>query len=224
MKPYIVAITGASGVVYGLRLLEVLGEQKVPVELVISDTARVVMKEELRDCPLPAGRQAVFEGLSPLFDKGDRHPLRNAQGEPVPITLHGFHDFTAPIASGSYPVEGMVIIPCSMGTLGAVASGLSQNLIHRAADCTIKEGRKLILVPRETPLSAIHLENMLKLSRLGVRIVPAMPAFYSGQQSVRELIDFLVGKVLDQMGIPHALYPRWVGKSRDSFLGTRDSF
>jgi 4-hydroxy-3-polyprenylbenzoate decarboxylase len=115
-----------------------------------------------------------------------------------------------------------------MGTLGAIASGLSQNLIHRAADCTIKEGRKLILVPRETPLSAIHLENMLKLSRLGVRIVPAMPAFYSGPpvkqdgarpfsrgglQSVQELIDFMVGKVMDQMGIPHALYPRWVGSN-----------
>ncbi|OGX11568.1 MAG: hypothetical protein A2351_00365 [Omnitrophica bacterium RIFOXYB12_FULL_50_7] len=212
MKPYIVAITGASGVVYGIRLVEVLAEQKIPVELVISDTAKIVMKEE--------GNYPGFEGLSLLVDKGDRHPLKNAQGEPVPakkvpvplVHVHDFNDFTAPIASGSYPVEGMVVIPCSMGTLGAIASGLSQNLIHRAADCTIKEGRKLILVPRETPLSAIHLENMLKLSRLGVRIVPAMPAFYSGQQSVQELVDFLVGKVLDQMGIPHALFPRWVGK------------
>ena len=194
MKPYIVAITGASGVVYGMRLLEVLAEQKIPVELVISDTARIVMKEEL-------GIEAGEGDLLTKLGIGDANKIH----------LHDFKDFTAPIASGSYPTEGMVVIPCSMGTLGAIASGLSQNLIHRAADCTIKEGRKLILVPRETPLSAIHLENMLKLSRLGVRIVPAMPAFYSGQQSIQELIDFMVGKTLDQMGIPHALYPRWVG-------------
>ena len=98
-----------------------------------------------------------------------------------------------------------------MGTLGAIASGLSQNLIHRAADCTIKEGRKLILVPRETPLSAIHLENMLKLARLGVRIVPPMPAFYGAQQTVSDMVDFVAGKVLEQMGVSHTLYPRWTG-------------
>lgn len=203
MKPYVVAMTGASGAVYGVRLLQALAEAGVPVELVISDTAKIVLKEELgagditQDnlrCLAPGLRD-----LTPDVMKG--------------IHWNDFHDFTSAIASGSYPTEGMVVIPCSMGTLGAIASGLSQNLIHRAADCTIKEGRKLILVPRETPLSAIHLENMLKLSRLGVRIVPAMPAFYSGQQSVQELIDFMVGKTLDQMGIPHMLYPRWVGTS-----------
>jgi len=194
LKPYIIAITGASGSVYGVRLLQVLAEMAVPVELVISDTAKIVMKEE--SVLIPDHLQIVSDHAS----------------ERSGIHWNDFHDFTAPIASGSYPAEGMVVIPCSMGTLGAIASGLSQNLIHRAADCTIKEGRKLILVPRETPLSAIHLENMLKLSRLGVRIVPAMPAFYSGQQTVQELIDFMVGKTLDQMGIPHALYPRWIGK------------
>ena len=204
MKPYIVAITGASGAVYGVRLVQALSEAGVPVELVISDTAKIVMKEELG---LEAGPSDFLRSLN----------IENT----AKIHLHVFHDFTAPIASGSYPTEGMVVIPCSMGTLGAIASGLSQNLIHRAADCTIKEGRKLILVPRETPLSAIHLENMLKLSRLGVRIVPAMPAFYSGQQSIQELIDFMVGKTLDQMGIPHALYPRWVGKI-DHELQTTD--
>ncbi len=193
MKPYIVAITGASGAVYGVRLLEVLAEQKVPVELVISDTAKFVMKEE---------GQVLASGTGPGSESG-----------PVPfVTIHDFRDFTAPIASGSYPTEGMVIVPCSMGTLGAIASGLSQNLIHRAADCTIKEGRKLILVPRETPLSAIHLENMLKLARLGVKIVPPMPAFYTNQKSIQDLVDFVVGKILDQMGVPHMLYPRWVGK------------
>lgn len=187
MKPWILAITGASGVVYGMRLLEVLVEQKIPVELVVSDTAKIVMREEL-------GSDARLPEASRCF------------------RMHGFHDFTAPIASGSYPTEGLVIVPCSMGTLGAIASGLSQNLIHRAADCTIKEGRKLILVPRETPLSAIHLENMLKLARLGVKIVPPMPAFYSGQKNISDLVGFVVGKILDQMGVSHMLYPRWVGK------------
>ena len=222
MKPYIVAMTGASGAVYGVRLLQVLCEAGVPVELVISDTAKIVMREELgiedsqMSSPNACLGQVGDPGLSatrprtdPSFG-GDSRLRGNDKGGM--IHLHEFKDFTAPIASGSYPTEGMVIIPCSMGTLGAIASGLSQNLIHRAADCTIKEGRKLILVPRETPLSAIHLENMLKLSRLGVRIVPPMPAFYGAQQTVSDLVDFVVGKVLDQMGISHALYPRWIGK------------
>jgi len=187
-------MTGASGSTYGVRLLQTLIEMKIPVEFVVSDTAKIVLREE--PVYIPDHLRGVFDRTSEVSG----------------VHWNDFHDFTAPIASGSYPAEGMVVIPCSMGTLGAIASGLSQNLIHRAADCTIKEGRKLILVPRETPLSAIHLENMLKLSRLGVRIVPAMPAFYSGQQTVQELVDFMVGKTLDQMGIPHALYPRWVGK------------
>ncbi len=202
-------MTGASGAIYGVRLLEVLAEQKIPVELVISDTAKIVMKEEMGIDYSPMSFPHVLSGNpcpgSPIKAFGD-----DKKGT---IRIHDFHDFTASIASGSYPVEGMVVIPCSMGTLGAIASGLSQNLIHRAADCTIKEGRKLILVPRETPLSAIHLENMLKLSRLGVRIVPPMPAFYAGQKSIQDLVDFVVGKILDQMGISHMLYPRWVGKT-----------
>ena len=211
MKSYIVAITGASGAIYGIRLLEVLAEQGIAVELVISDTARIVMKEEL-------GIESITQdNLCDLIStQGNTRCLNSGLRDLTPgvvkgIHLHDFKDFTAPIASGSYPTEGMVIIPCSMGTLGAIASGLSQNLIQRAADCTIKEGRKLILVPRETPLSAIHLENMLKLSRLGVRIVPPMPAFYGAQQTVSDMVDFVVGKVLDQMGISHALYPRWIG-------------
>jgi len=178
-------MTGASGAIYGIRLLRFFEENKIPVEIVISDAAKIVMLEELGSAGEIAG--------------GDC------------LRTHDFLDFTAPIASGSYPTAGMVIIPCSMGTLGAVASGLSQNLIHRAADSTIKEGRKLVLVPRETPLSAIHLENMLKLARLGVKIVPPMPAFYGQQKTVGDLVDFVVGKVLDQLEIPHMLYPRWVG-------------
>jgi 4-hydroxy-3-polyprenylbenzoate decarboxylase len=224
MKPYVVAITGASGVIYGLRLLEVLAEQKVPVELVVSDTAKIVMREEMGIEYSPTSFPHVFSGNpfpgSPIvaFPAVGRDPAKGGGGDDKEklMRIHGFHDFTASIASGSYPTEGMVIIPCSMGTLGAIASGLSQNLIHRAADCTIKEGRKLILVPRETPLSAIHLENMLKLSRLGVKIVPPMPAFYSGQQKIADLVDFVVGKVLDQMGVPHMLYPRWTGPIANS--------
>ncbi len=232
MKPYIVAITGASGILYGVRLLQVLAEQKVPVELVISDTARIVIKEELGIDIFgsKSGREicellgiGATDGSSsnaligdpnagfPLEARGNDKSGVCGNDSMETIHFHSFKDFTAPIASGSYPAEGMVVVPCSMGTLGAIASGLSQNLIHRAADCTIKEGRKLVLVPRETPLSAIHLENMLKLARLGVRIVPAMPAFYSGQKEVHELVDFVVGKIMDQLGIPHALYPRWVG-------------
>lgn len=190
MKPIIVGMTGASGVLYGVRLVKILLEMDRKVDLVISEPARLVIREEMG------------KAHSEIFPSSAN------------LELHSPKDFSAPIASGSYPVEAMIIIPCSMGTLGAIASGLSQNLIHRAADCVIKEGRKLVLVPRETPLSAIHLENMLKLARLSVSIVPAMPGFYSGAESLSEVVDFMVGKVLDQIGISHALYPRWVGMTK----------
>lgn len=198
MKPTIVAMTGASGAVYGIRLVKALAELGHEIALVISEAARLVIKEEIG---ISLKGYAQCEAMSELF--GDDIATR--------VTAYSPKDLAAPIASGSYPTEGMVIVPCSMGTLGALASGVCQNLIHRAADCTLKEGRKLVLVPRETPLSAIHLENMLKLSRLGVRIVPAMPGFYSGTPSVEGMIDFVVGKTLDQLGIVHSLYPRWVG-------------
>ena len=201
MKPYVVAITGASGVVYGVRLVQAMLDLGYEMALVISEQARVVLREEMGIEP----QDVVYsEGLVKIFGPQAKERIK----------LYAPKDFTAPIASGSYPVEGMVIIPCSMGTLGAIANGISQNLIHRAADCILKEGRKLVLVPRETPLSAIHLENMLKLARLGVGMVPPMPAFYSGAESVQEMIDFITGKVLDQLGIAHALYPRWVGSQK----------
>ena len=198
MKPYIVGITGASGVQYAVRLIQVLGELELPVELVISDAARLVFSEELDISPKSFNRK---ESLAEVFGAQVIQKLN----------VYSPKDFTAPIASGSYPVQGMMIVPCSMGTLGAIANGLSQNLIHRAADCVLKEGRKLVLVPRETPLNAIHLENMLKLSRLGVGMVPAMPGFYSGAASLEDMVDFLVGKILDQFEITHTLYPRWTG-------------
>lgn len=197
-KNLIVALTGASGTLYGIRLVQVLAELGYPVSLVISDSARLVIREE----------QGI--ALKSLTRKQD---LTEIFGEAVlhRVTPYSVKDFTASIASGSFPTAGMIIMPCSMGTLGSIAAGVSQNLIHRAADCILKEGRKLVLVPRETPLNAIHLENMLKLSKLGVSMVPAMPGFYGGAKTISELVDFLVGKVLDQFHIEHTLYPRWTG-------------
>ena len=196
--PYIVAMTGGSGVIYGVRLVEELLNLGHRVSLVISEAGRLVIREEMGIT------------VKSLSQTKDLVSLFGEQGEDR-LEVFSPKDFTAPIASGSYPTHGMVIIPCSMGTLGAVANGISQNLIHRAADCVIKEGRKLVMVPRETPLNAIHLENMLKLSRIGVRMVPAMPGFYSGAESLQDIVDFMVGKVLDQFDMTHTLYPRWTG-------------
>lgn len=196
IKPYVIGMTGASGMVYAFRLLRFLLNAGYGAEIVISDAAKAVIRQEM---------SADFEreGLAGILGE------QGCAVSPGLWRLHDVHDLLSPLASGSYPVEAMVIIPCSMGTLGSISSGISQNLIHRAADCAIKEGRKLVLVPRETPFSAIHLENMLKLARLGVSIVPPVPAFYTAPKSLEDLVDFVVGKVLDQLGIVHALYSRW---------------
>ncbi len=192
------AITGASGAVYGLRLAQELLGAGIRVSLVVSPAGRLVLGEEegVELPPDPAGQRLIL---------GDRF------GSPELLSCYGENDFLAPLASGSAAPDAMVIAPCSMGTLGRVAAGLSGNLIERAADVTIKEGRPLILVPRETPLSVIHLENMLKLARLGVRMVPPMPGFYGHPRTVAELVDFVVGKVLDQLGLEHSLSTRWGG-------------
>jgi 4-hydroxy-3-polyprenylbenzoate decarboxylase len=192
---WVVGITGASGSIYGVRLARELLKAGVEVQLVISDSGWRVLKEELgwnaskRSAALElAFGDAVSDGRLRLYPNGD---------------------IGANIASGSYRVQGMVIAPCSMGTLSAVAHGSSDNLMTRAADVMMKEGRRLILMPRETPLHAIHLENMLKLSRMGVSIVPAMPAFYYGPRTMGDLVDFLVGKLMDVMGLEHRLFRRW---------------
>ena len=196
-KPFVVALTGASGVIYGIRLVEALTEAGREIALIISESARTVIREEL-DIELGDLKSPRLEKIF--------------KPETLERTAYYHHgDFTAPIASGSYPTEGMFVVPCSTTTLGRIAAGISQSLIDRAAECAIKEGRKLVIVPRETPLSAIHLENMLKLARLGVAIVPAMPGFYSGPNAMDEMIDFVAGKALDQLSIPHGLYRRWVG-------------
>jgi 4-hydroxy-3-polyprenylbenzoate decarboxylase len=191
------ALTGASGMPYGMRLLECLLAAGVHVQLVVSQAARIVAKQEL-DLALPARPEDVRKLLF------ERYP--HARG---PLQVFGHEDWYAPIASGSSAADAMVVCPCSMGTLGAIASGLADNLIERAADVMLKERRKLVLVPRETPLSAIHLENMLKLSRAGAVVMPPNPGFYGHPRSVADLVDFVVARILDQIAVPHALLPRW---------------
>lgn len=194
-KRWVIGITGASGAIYGIRLIEELLSAGLHVHLVVTEAGWRVLKEELGW--ETSRRQAALEQL---FGK----ELSTGQ-----LQFHPNADIGASIASGSFRVEGMVIIPCSMGSLAALANGISDDLLTRAGDVMLKEGRPLLLVPRETPLHAIHLENMLKLSRLGVRIIPAMPAFYYKPQTMDEMINFLVGKVLDNMSIEHTLYRRW---------------
>ncbi|PZE21948.1 UbiX family flavin prenyltransferase [Paenibacillus xerothermodurans] len=192
-KPWVVGITGASGAAYGVRLCLYLLSQGEDIHLLVTDAGWRVLKEELG------------------WDAARRKETLDAQFGSAPGTLryHPIQDIGASTASGSFQTRGMIIIPCSMGTLSGIAHGASDNLLERTADVMLKEGRPLIIVPRETPLHAIHLENMLKLARMGVRIIPAMPAFYQGPQTVSDMVDFLVGKVLDSIGVEHELYKRW---------------
>ena len=194
MKRLIVGITGASAVVYGVRLLEVLTKQsEFEVHLTIS----------------ASGARALCEELQIQIDI-DNFRLESLIGvSSACVVYHHQSDIGAAIASGSFRTDGMIVVPCSMGTVASIASGISRNLIHRAADVCIKERRKLVIVPRETPLSAIHLENMLKLSRLGVCVLPAMPGFYHYPKTVDDQINFVVTKILDQFGMDTGLIQRW---------------
>jgi len=190
-----IGMTGASGAVYGVELVRALLEREYEVHLVISDAGWRVLKDELG---WDAARRS--ESLAAAFGNP---PERGV------LVHYPPNDVGAAIASGTFRCRGMAIVPCSMGTLAAIATGAADNLLTRAAAVAMKEGRPLIIVPRETPLSAIHLENMLKLARLGVRVIPAMPAFYTKPRDLADVVRFMVGKVLDQMGIDHELYPRW---------------
>jgi len=191
------AFTGASGMPYGLRLLECLLAARCRVYLVYSTAAQVVAKQEC-GLTLPSQpREAVR-----LFS--ERYGARDGQ-----LSVFARDDWLAPMASGSNPGDAMVVCPCSMGTLGAIANGLADNLIERAADVMLKERRPLVLVPREAPLSVIHLDNMLKLARAGAVILPPAPGFYMRPQSVADLVDFVVARVLDQLHVPHDLVRRW---------------
>lgn len=178
-----IAITGASGVVYGKRLLEELQNKKVETHLVISQAAKQIIKHELGTSE---------KTLEQLADH-----------------LHEIDDWSSPIVSGSFKTDGMVIVPCSMKTLAGIAHGFAENVILRAADVMLKEKRRLILVPRETPLNSIHLRNMLDLANMGVHIVPAMPAYYHKPEKIGDLVDFVVGRILDILEIEHTLYQRW---------------
>jgi 4-hydroxy-3-polyprenylbenzoate decarboxylase len=191
------ALTGASGMPYGLRLLECLVAAEVRVYLLCSQAAHVVAKQEL-DLVIPA-----------RAPDAERMFIERYRAQPGQIRVFAREDWFSPVASGSSPVDAMAICPCSMGTVAAVAAGLSDSLIERAADVMLKERRKLVLVPREAPFSTLHLENLLRLSRAGAVIVPASPGFYHRPKTVQDLVDFLVARVLDQLGVKHQLLDRW---------------
>ncbi|GAC41858.1 UbiX family flavin prenyltransferase [Paenibacillus popilliae] len=194
-KRYVVGITGASGAIYGIRLAECLLQAGCIVHLLVTDAGWRVLKEEL-GWEVNRRQEAIERAFREQADR---------------IVYHPIQDIGASIASGSYRVQGMIIMPCSMGTLSSLAHGSSDNLMGRAADVMMKEGRPLIVVPRETPVHAIHLENMLQLAHMGVRIIPAMPAFYYHPKTLDDIVNFLVGKVLDTLDIRHQLFRRWGG-------------
>jgi 4-hydroxy-3-polyprenylbenzoate decarboxylase len=192
----VLAMTGASGAPYGVRLLEVLLRAGQTVHLTMSRAATEVLAHEM-------GRIVRLDQfvLADLLDETDPGPGQ--------VHYHHFQDYQAGIASGSFLTAGMVVCPCSMGTAAAIAHGLSQNLIHRAADVHLKERRRLVLVPRETPLSAIHLRNLAACAEAGAVVLPAMPAFYSRPASLQDAIDFIVARICDQLGVEHKLLKRW---------------
>lgn len=191
------ALTGASGMPYGIRLLERLLAADRQVYLLYSQVAQIVAQQEM-DMSLPSRPQEAELFFNQLYN------LPEGQ-----LRIFGREEWFAPVASGSNPADAMVICPCSMGALAAIAAGMSQKLIERAADVMLKESRPLIIVPRETPFSTIHLENMLKLARCGVTILPANPGFYHHPQTIQDMVDFVVARVLDHLGVEHALMPRW---------------
>ncbi len=191
------ALTGASGMPYGVRLLECLLRAGTRVYLLYSQAAQIVARQEMQlQLPGRAADAAAF--FAERFG-----------AQPGQLQAFGREEWFSPVASGSNPADAMVVCPCTVGTLAAIAAGLADNLIERAADVMLKEGRKLVLVPRETPLSAIHLENMLRLARAGAVILPANPGFYHHPASVQDLVDFVVARVLDHVGVTHQLLPRW---------------
>ncbi len=196
-KTITLAITGASGAQYGLRLLECLLAQQCKVYVMISRAAQVVINTET-DLALPGTPSEQQQFLTDLYNANEGQ-----------LRVFGREQWMAPVASGSGAPSRMVVCPCSTGTLSAIACGASNNLIERAADVALKERRQLILVPREAPYSEIHLEHMLKLTRMGAVVIPASPGFYNKPQSVADMIDFVVARILNQLGFPHALMPAW---------------
>lgn len=205
MKPIVLAMTGASGVPYSVRLLEILVKEGLEVHLVASPAASEVFRAEMGISLNP--KLPRLEELICARNPDDQSELLSKATKQLHI--HGYQDFSAGIASGSFRTQGMVVCPCSMGTLAAIAGGLSTNLIQRSADVHLKERRRLIVVPRETPLSAIHLQNMLRLQEAGGIVMPAAPGFYHRPQSVEDLVDFLVMRICDHLDVSVSLVNRW---------------
>lgn len=193
----VVAITGASGSIYGLRLADELLKKGGDVNLIISPSGFLVIEQEL-GLRLGKSKKEIEAGLKKYFKKSSGH-----------LKYHSHNDLLSLLASGSSSRKDIIICPCSMGTLARIAAGISGNLIERTADVVLKEKGRLVIVPRETPLNQIHLENMLKLCKMGVHIIPAMPAFYQKPKAIGDMVDFVVGKILDAMGIENNLYRRW---------------
>lgn len=195
IRHFVVAITGASGSVYGLRLISELLRSGERVSLILTSAGRQVMNHETGlewSAEIKVQRQQVQEYFASIA-----------------VDCLAIDDFWAGAASGSAAADAMIVAPCSMGTLGRIAAGLSGNLLERAADVMLKERRSLLLVPRETPFNNIHLENLLRLSQSGAIILPAMPGFYHGPETIEDLVDFVVGKILDQLDVQHSLFTRW---------------
>jgi 4-hydroxy-3-polyprenylbenzoate decarboxylase len=197
LPPIAVAITGASGTAYELRLLDCLVEADRDIYLMISQAGQVVLRMET-ELDVPNRPQEAERFFTEYYG-----------AEPGQIRVFGRQEWTAPVASGSNPPAAMVICPCTTGTLATVAAGMCNDLIDRAADVMLKEGRKLLLVVRETPFSIVQLENMLRLARAGAVIMPANPGFYNRPESVDDLVDFMVARILDHLGVAHELAPRW---------------
>jgi flavin prenyltransferase len=196
-----IAVTGASGAVYATRTVAALLERGLHIELIVSDYGRRLLRDEL-------GERATIDQLMPFLT--DKYGDGVAAGT---VTVHSNRDLGATIASGSHGCSGMAIVPCSMKTLAAVAHGLSRNLIERAADVMLKEQRRLVIVPRETPMSLPQLRNMVLCAEAGAMILPAMPAFYQQPKTLDDLADFMAGKILSALGFEHQLYPPWTGKA-----------
>ena len=196
MKNIVVGITGASGSIYGLRLIEELLAAEIRVTVLLTNAGRQVLAFET-GLEIADDKRQGLQQLKEYFKTDDN------------LRYFALNDFFAPVASGSNSPDAVVICPCSMGTAGRIAAGLSDNLLERAADVALKEKRKLLLVPRETPFNQIHLENLLRLSKAGAQILPAMPGFYQQPETVADLVNFLVGKILDNLDIEHQLFKRW---------------
>jgi 4-hydroxy-3-polyprenylbenzoate decarboxylase len=199
-KSVALAITGASGALYAVRTLAELLAQGLNVELIVSDYGRRLLRDELGD-------EATIEKLVPYLSAKYGAAAKNGS-----LVVHSNRDLGATIASGSHHCSAMAIVPCSMKTLAGVAHGLSRNLVERAADVMLKEHRRLVIVPRETPMSLPALKNMVLCAEAGAMIVPAMPAFYQLPKSLDDLADFMAGKILSALGFDHELYPAWTGK------------